>query len=62
MQSGRRLELRPAGLAVQLAIAAITLATRNERRALATARVAMPTVLGFLGFAMFAVGIAIYGF
>ena len=44
------------------AIAAIALATRNVRLPLATALVAMPTMLGFLGFAMFAVGIAIYGF
>jgi hypothetical protein len=45
-----------------IAIAAITLATRNGRLALATALVTVPTVLDVLGFAMFAIGIAIHGF
>jgi hypothetical protein len=45
-----------------LAAAAIALATRDVRLPLATALVIVPPLVGFLGFAMFAMGIAIHGF
>ena len=41
---------------------AIALASRNTQLALATALVAVPSVFAFLGVAMFAIGVAIYGF
>ena len=45
-----------------LASTAIALAARDERLPLATALVIAPPMIGFLGFAMFAMGIAVHGF
>ena len=45
-----------------LALAAIVLATRNERLGLATACVAIPTIADLLAVLAFGIGVAIYGF
>jgi hypothetical protein len=45
-----------------LAAVAIALAARDERLPLATALVITPPMIGFLGFAIFAMGIATHGF
>jgi hypothetical protein len=45
-----------------IAIAALMLAIRNERLALATFFVSLPTLSSWLGVVAFAIGIAVYGF
>jgi hypothetical protein len=45
-----------------LAVAAMALALRNERLVTAAALTAIPTIVNWLGVAIFAVGVAIYGF
>lgn len=45
-----------------MAVAAIVLAHKNQRLALAVVFVSLPTVIALIGFAVFAISIAIYGF
>ena len=45
-----------------LAVMAIAMAKRNERLALATAMVCLPTLVSIIEIAAFAIGVAIYGF
>jgi hypothetical protein len=45
-----------------LAVAAISLALRNERLATAAVLTAIPTAVNWLGVLIFAIGVAIYGF